>query len=44
MPTKPKKHPKDMTTEEAIKHLFPAKVIKHIKKVVGTSTKGVTKK
>ena len=29
-----KKHPKDMTTEEAIKHIFHPKVVKHVKKVV----------
>jgi hypothetical protein len=28
---KPKKHPKDMTTEEAIYHLFKKKGAKHIK-------------
>ncbi|HTU47893.1 MAG TPA: hypothetical protein VMF91_22735 [Bryobacteraceae bacterium] len=26
------KHPKDMTTEEAVKHLFHADVIEHAKK------------
>jgi hypothetical protein len=29
---KPKKHPKDMTTEEAMRHLFTAKGHKIIKK------------
>ena len=29
---KKKKHPKDMTTEEAVKHLFHPKVVKHLKK------------
>jgi hypothetical protein len=28
------KHPKDMTTEEAIKHLFHPKVVEHVKKHV----------
>ena len=28
----PKKHPKDMTTDEAIRHLFGAKGAKHLKK------------
>jgi hypothetical protein len=33
-PPKPKKekHPKDMTTDEAAKHLFHPKVIEHVKK------------
>jgi hypothetical protein len=33
MPKK-KKHPKDMTNEEAIRHLFPPKAVQHIKKHV----------
>ena len=41
---KPKKHPKDMTTEEAIEHLFHPKAIKHLKHVAGTSVKRATKK
>jgi len=28
------KHPKDMTTEEAVKHLFHPKVVNHLKKHV----------
>jgi hypothetical protein len=32
MPKKSKKHPKDMTTEEAMKHLFTHKGHKLIKK------------
>jgi hypothetical protein len=28
---KKEKHPKDMTTEEAVKHLFHPKVVKHLK-------------
>lgn len=31
-PRKPKKHPKDMTTEEAMKHLFTPKGHKIIKR------------
>jgi hypothetical protein len=30
---KKKKHPKDMTSEELMKHLFHPRVVKHIKKV-----------
>jgi hypothetical protein len=32
MPKKPKKHPKDMTTEEAMQHLFTKKGHKIIKR------------
>ncbi len=32
-----KKHPKDMTTEEAIKHLFHPKIVKHLKSQVAKS-------
>jgi hypothetical protein len=32
MPKKPKKHPKDMTTEEAMEHLFTKKGHKIIKR------------
>jgi len=28
---KSKKHPKDMNTEEAIRHVFHPKVVKHLK-------------
>jgi hypothetical protein len=31
---KPQKHPKDMTTDEAIKHLFHPKVVKELKRHV----------
>ena len=31
---KKEKHPKDMTTDEAVKHLFHPKVVKHVKKHV----------
>jgi len=30
----PKKHPKDMTNDEAIRHLFHPKVVKHVKAIV----------
>jgi hypothetical protein len=29
---KSKKHPKDMTTEEAIRHVFHPKIVKHLKR------------
>jgi hypothetical protein len=32
MPKKPK-HPREMTTEEAVKHLFHPEVLKHLKRV-----------
>ena len=33
---KPKeKHPKNMTTDEALKHLFHPKVVEHVKKHAG---------
>jgi hypothetical protein len=32
--TKSKKHPKDMTTDEAIKHIFHPKIVKHLKRHV----------
>jgi hypothetical protein len=31
---KSKKHPKDMTTEEALKHVFHPKIVKALKKHV----------
>jgi len=34
MPPK-KKHPKDMTTDEAIQHLFGAKGARHLKRAAG---------
>ena len=33
MPRK-KKHPKDMTSEELLKHLFHPKIVKHVKEIV----------
>jgi hypothetical protein len=45
MPKKPKKHPKDMTTEEAMKHLFTHKGHRVIKKhVASLEKKSSTKK
>lgn len=44
MPTKPKKHPKDMTTEDAIKHLFHPQVVKHAKKEAASARVRTTKK
>jgi hypothetical protein len=29
-----KKHPRDMTNEEAIRHLFHPKVVKHVKEII----------
>jgi hypothetical protein len=29
--TKSKKHPKDLTTDEAIRHVFHPKIVKHLK-------------
>ncbi len=31
MPKKPKKHPHDMTDEEALKHVFHPKIVKAVK-------------
>jgi hypothetical protein len=36
---KKKKHPKDMTSDELMKHLFHPKVVKHIKKVAESPKK-----
>ena len=41
---KPKKHPKDMTTDEAVAHLFHPKAVKHLKSEAAKSTVRVTKK
>jgi hypothetical protein len=32
MKKKTEKHPKNMTTDEAVKHLFHPEVVKHVKK------------
>jgi len=37
--SKTPKHPKDMTTEEAVKHLFHPKVVKHLKEQVAKAKK-----
>ena len=33
------KHPREMTTEEAVSHLFHPKVVKHLKNVKDTTKK-----
>jgi hypothetical protein len=33
-PLKKAKHPKDMTTEEALHHVFHPKIVKHVKGLV----------
>ena len=30
----PRKHPRDMTNEEAIRHLFHPKVVKHVQGII----------
>jgi hypothetical protein len=32
MPKKPKKHPKNMTDEEALRHLFHPKIVRAVKR------------
>lgn len=44
MPKKPKKHPKDMTTDEAMRHLFKRKGHALIKKHVADLEKKSTGK
>jgi len=41
---KSKKHPKDMTTEEAIRHVFHPKIVKHLKKHVEILNRESTRK
>ena len=41
---KKKKHPKDMTSEELLKHLFHPKVVKHVKKHVAKLNKSSMRK
>ena len=36
MPKKSKKHPMEMTDEEALKHLFHPEIVKAVKKKIGT--------
>jgi hypothetical protein len=40
---KKKKHPKDMTNDELMKHLFHPKLVKHIKKVAAAKKKSMKK-
>jgi hypothetical protein len=40
---KSKKHPKDMTTEEALRHVFHPKIVKHLKKHVEELNRASTK-
>ena len=44
MKKKPKKHPREMTTEEAMRYLFHPKVVKHVKKHVAKLNKSTMKK
>ena len=45
MPKKKQKHPKDMTTEEAMTHLFTPTGVKHIRKhLLATLNRSATKK
>ncbi len=41
---KKKKHPRDMSSDELMKHLFHPKVVKHIKKVADAPKVSRTKK
>lgn len=43
MPKKPK-HPKNMTSDELLKHLFHPKVVKHVKRHVAKLNKSTMKK
>jgi hypothetical protein len=40
---KKKKHPRHMTSDELMKHLFHPKVVKHIKKVARESKRSMKK-
>jgi hypothetical protein len=40
---KKKKHPKDMTSDELMKHLFHPRVVKHIKKLANGKKKSTSK-
>jgi hypothetical protein len=40
----PPKHPRDMTTEEAVTHLFHPKVVQHLKNVKDKTVKRPLKK
>jgi len=41
---KPKKHPREMTTNEAVHHLFHPKVVEHLKNVKDERKRKSTKK
>jgi hypothetical protein len=41
---KKKKHPKNMTSDELLKHLFHPKVVKHVKKQVAKVNRKPMKK
>jgi hypothetical protein len=41
---RPRKPPSDLTTEEAMKKLFPAKVLREAKKTAESNEKKATKK
>jgi hypothetical protein len=38
-PLKKTKHPKDMTTDEALHHIFHPKVVEHVKGIVAETFK-----
>ena len=42
--SKIRKHPRDMTTDEALVHLFHPKVVKHVKGLVAETFKTPTPK
>jgi hypothetical protein len=39
-----KKHPREMTTDEALNHLFHPKIVAHVKKIVAKSYETKEKK
>ena len=39
-----KKHPREMTNDEAIRHLFDPKVVKHVKSLVEEANSKVKKR
>ncbi len=41
---KKKKHPRHMTSDELLKHLFHPKVVKHVKRQVAKANRKLTKK
>jgi hypothetical protein len=41
--SKPAKHPRDMTTDEALNHLFHPKIVAHVKEIVAKSFETKTK-